>query len=156
MNAPAASPAAIEAAPVTGGPVTSYARAVGVLLIVLGVLGLVPGIVTDYDLMGFYHSDAELFGLFRTSVLVGSLQILFGLTVLTFSGSVRQAHKVVVWVALVYLVAGLSGAGLVVNPLREDLPVNVASNWLHLALFVVILGGAIQARRKQIAENGVF
>ncbi|MEZ0491645.1 DUF4383 domain-containing protein [Kineococcus sp. TBRC 1896] len=159
MNAPAAhSPAAIEARhPVeAGGPVCGYARAIAVLVLALGVLGAVPGITSNYSQMGFYYSEADLFGLFRTSAVVIGLQVLFGLTVLAFSGSPRQAHKVVTWVALAYLSAGLGGAGLVVNASRTDLPVNVASNWLHLGLFVVILAGAWRTRRKHVEELGVF
>nr|WP_179752877.1 DUF4383 domain-containing protein [Kineococcus aurantiacus] len=158
VNAPATAPAAIESAnpAEAGGPVTSYARAVGALVLGLGVLGLVPGVVTHYSELGLYSSGANLFGLFRTSVVSASLQVLFGLTVLSVSGSVRQAHKAVVFTALAYLLAGLSGAGLVVNATRSDLVVNVASNWLHLALFAVVLGGAVRARRKHVAQLGVF
>lgn len=157
MNAPAA-PAAIESAHPTevSGPVNGFARAAGVLVLGLGVLGLVPGIVTHYSDLGFYSSGANLFGLFRTSIVSASLQILFGLAILAFSGSVRQAHKVVVWVALAYLAAGLAGAGLRVNAERDDLVVNAASNWLHLALFFVLAGGAARSRKKHIEQLGVF
>lgn len=156
MSSHAASPAAIEAAPVSGGPVTGYARGVGVLVLALGVLGLVPGITTNYDAMGFFRSDAHLFGLFTSSVVSASLQILFGLTVLAFSGSPRQAHKAVCWVAVAYLVAGLAGAGIVVNSPNPVLPVNVASNWLHLVLGLVLAGGAAATRKKHVDELGVF
>ncbi|WP_432565344.1 DUF4383 domain-containing protein [Kineococcus sp. SYSU DK003] len=158
MNVVAPAPAAIEAADTAAdrGPVTRFAKGVGVLVLGLGVLGLVPGLVTDYASLGFFHSEARLFGIFTTSVTASSLQILFGLTVLAFSGSTKQAHKAVVWVALAYLAAGLGGAGLDVNAARPDVPVNPAVNWLHLVLFVVILVGASASRRKQIAQHGVF
>lgn len=158
MNAPSAAPAAIESPnPAEGaGPITAFARLAALLTLGLGVLGLVPGITSNYSEMGFYDSGANLFGLFRTSVVVASVQILFGLTILTFSGSARQAHKTVVWVALTYLCAGLGGAGLMVNASRDDLPVNVASNWLHLVLFVVLLGGAAAARKKHVEQLGVY
>jgi hypothetical protein len=156
MSSHAAAPAAIEAAPVSGGPVTGYARGVAVLVLALGVLGLIPGITTNYDAMGFFRSDAHLFGLFTSSVVSASLQILFGLVVLTFSGSPRQGHKAVCWVAIAYLVAGLAGAGIVANSPSPVLPVNVASNWLHLALGVFIAAGAARARAKHVEEHGVF
>lgn len=158
MNAPAHEPLAIESAnpAEAGGPVCGYARAIAVLVLALAVLGAIPGITSNYSQMGFYSSEANLFGLFRTSTVVIAVQVLFGLAILAFSGSPRQAHKVVIWVALAYLTAGLGGAGLMVNASRTDLPVNAASNWLHLALFVVILAGAWRTRKKHVEELGVF
>lgn len=149
-------PPALEAAPVSGGPVTSYARAVGVLVLALGVLGLVPGITSNYGAMGFFRSDAHLFGLFTSSVTSASLQIVFGLVVLAFSGSPRQGHKAVCWTAVTYLVVGVAGAGIVVNSPNALLPVNVASNWLHLTLGLVLAAGAAVARKKHVEELGVF
>ena len=160
MNAssapPATRPAAAEAAPVGGGPVTGYARGAGVLVTALGVLGVVPGITSGYGAMGFFRSDAHLFGLFTSSVTSASLQVLLGLTILAFSGSPRQAHKAVCWTAVTYLAAAIAGAGLVVNSPSPVLPVNVASNWLHLALGLVLAVGAAAARRKHVQELGVF
>lgn len=156
MNAPAASPAAIEAAPVPSGPINSFARGVAVIVGGLGVLGLIPGITTNYAGMGFFRSEAELFGLFTTSILSASIQILMGLTILAFSGSAKQAHKTVVWVALTYLALGLAGAGVMVNDPNPVHPVNVAGNWLHLALGLVILAGAARTRAKHQDELGVF
>lgn len=156
MNAPAATPAAIEAPPAPSGPVNSYARGVAVVVGALGVLGLVPGITTNYGGMGFFRSEAELFGLFTSSVVTASVQILLAMTVLAFSGSARQAHKTVVWVALTYLAVGLAGAGLVVNSPSDVLPVNAASNWLHLGLGLVLLAGAARTRAKHAEDLGVF
>lgn len=156
MSSHAAAPAAIEAAPVSGGPVSRYARGVGVLVLALGVLGLVPGVTTNYSGMGFFRSEAHLFGLFTSSVVTASLQILFGLTILAFSGSPRQGHKTVAWVAIAYVVAALAGVGMVENSPSPVLPVNAASNWLHLVLGLVILAGAARARAKHVEELGVF
>ncbi|ABS05565.1 DUF4383 domain-containing protein [Kineococcus radiotolerans] len=154
-TAPAAVPALDAPAP-AGGPVTRYARGAGVLVTALGVLGALPGATSNYDAMGLFRSDAHLFGLFTTSATSASLQVLFGLTVLAFSGSPRQAHKAVCWTALAYLVAAVAGAGLVVNSPSPVLPVNVASNWLHLGLGLALAVGAAAARRRHVAELGVF
>ena len=149
-------PAAIEAAPTSAGPITLFARAVGGLLILLGVLGLVPGITADYDQLGFYRTGAELFGLFATSVVSASVLILLGSTALAFSGSVRQAHKTVCWIGLTFLVVAVAGAGLMVNSPSDLKPVNAAANWLHLVLGVVVLAGAGASRAKHLADNDVF
>jgi len=149
-------PAAIEAAPTSAGPITLFARAVGGLLIALGVLGLVPGITADYDQLGFYRTGAELFGLFATSVVSSSLLILFGATALAFSGSVRQSHKTVCWIGLTLLTLAVAGAGLLVNSPSELKPVNAGSNWLHLVLGLALLAGAGASRAKHVSDDDVF
>lgn len=148
--------AAIEAAPVSAGPINLFARAVGGLLVLIGVLGLIPGITADYDQLGFYRSGAELFGLFTTSVTSSSLFILFGASALAFSGSVRQGHKTVCWIGLALIVAAIAGAGVVADSPSDVLPVNAAANWLHVVLGFVLLAGAYGARRKHVEEHGVF
>lgn len=148
--------AAIEAAPTSASPITLFARAVGGLLVLLGVLGLIPGITTNYDQLGFFRTGAELFGLFATSVTSSSILILFGATALAFSGSVRQGHKTVCWIGLSLVVAAVAGAGLMVNSPSELKPVNVGANWLHLVLGLVLLAGAGASRAKHLADHDVF
>lgn len=139
-----------------GGPVRRHAQVTGVLLTVLGILGLVPGITTDYDQLGFFRSGAQLFGVFTVSVVTSALLFLYGVTVLVFAGSVRQAHKNVVLHALVLIGMGIAGAGIVANSPAPVLPTDAASNWLYLGLGVFFLLGGYVSRRKEIQENGVF
>lgn len=148
--------AAIEAAPTSSTPINLYAKGVGGLLVVIGILGFIPGITTNYDQMGFFRTGAELFGLFATSVFSGSLFILFGLTVLAFSGSFRQAHKTVCWVGLTMFALGMAGAGMAHNSPSDLLPVNIASNWMHVVLGLVIMVGAGATRARHVAEHGAY
>ncbi|NAZ88488.1 DUF4383 domain-containing protein [Kineococcus indalonis] len=148
--------AAIEAAKTKGGPVRRHAQATGVLLSVLGLLGLVPGITTRYDEMGLWGSGAQLFGLFTVSVTTSVLLFLYGVTVLVFAGSVRQAHKSVVLHALLLIGMGITGTGLVNNSPARLLPTDAASNVLYLVLGVVLLVSANRSRAKEIEQNGVF
>ena len=54
-----------------GTPVQTAALAVGAVFLVVGVLGPVPGITTNYDQLTFagHHSNAGLLGIFNVSVL---------------------------------------------------------------------------------------
>ncbi|HLU43103.1 MAG TPA: DUF4383 domain-containing protein, partial [Microthrixaceae bacterium] len=60
---------------VTTGDTAAAARAaaglVGVVFLLVGVLGFIPGITTNYDAMEFagHESGAELFGVFQVSIL---------------------------------------------------------------------------------------
>ncbi|MFB9376860.1 DUF4383 domain-containing protein [Kineococcus gynurae] len=150
-------PAAIEApAPPSGGIITSFARLVGGATFLYGVLGVIPGIVTNYDQLGFFHSGATLFGLFTTSILSSALLMTFGLIVLSFAANPKQGHKCVVWLGLAYLVAGIAGAGLVVNSPSPVLAVNPAVNWLHIVLGLGILVVSKGVKDKYQSSKGVF
>ncbi|NAZ81637.1 DUF4383 domain-containing protein [Kineococcus sp. R8] len=146
---------ALEGASTTNGPITKYARAVGGFLVLLGVLSLVPGITTNYAGMGFYSSEAQLFGLFTTSIVASAVYLGTGACCIAFSTSPRQGHKTVVLTGLLFIVVAVGGAGLVVNP-SPPLPVNEASNWLHLVMGFLIPMGAARARAKHVEKYGVF
>src|SRR4051795_10555843 len=57
------------------------ALAVGVVFLLVGVLGFIPGITTNYDDLTFagHESQAKLLGIFQVSVLHNIVHILFGL-----------------------------------------------------------------------------
>jgi len=148
--------AAVGAAEREGGPVRRHAQFTGGVLTVLGVLGVIPGITTDYDQMGLFRSGAQLFGVFTVSIVSSALLFLFGVTVLAFSGSVRQAHKNVVLHAGALIIMAVAGAGIVANSPNPVLPTDAASNWLYAVLGIFFLVGGWVSRRREIAEHGVF
>ncbi|MEU8181421.1 DUF4383 domain-containing protein [Micromonospora sp. NPDC049044] len=110
----------------------------GVFLLI-GVLGFVPGVTSDYgDLrFGGHHSDAKLLGLFQVSILHNALHLLFGLVGLVLARSVAGARVFLAVGGATYLALWLYG--LVIESVDPEsganiLPVNDADNWLHLAL----------------------
>ena len=52
----------------------------GAVFLLVGILGFIPGITTNYDEMAFAGTDsqAELFGIFQVSVLHNIVHLLFG------------------------------------------------------------------------------
>ncbi|KPC72067.1 membrane protein, partial [Thermoactinomyces vulgaris] len=52
-------------------PVQVVTMVVALVFVLVGVLGFIPGVTTDYDSLTFagHHSDAELLGIFAVSVL---------------------------------------------------------------------------------------
>ncbi len=52
----------------------------GVVFLVVGIAGFIPGITTDYDTMTWagHHSDAKLLGIFEVSVLHNIIHLAFG------------------------------------------------------------------------------
>ena len=64
------------------------------LTVPVGVLGFIPGITTNYDMMTFagHHSEAKLLGLFDISVLHNIVHLAFGVAGLALAGTFDGAR----------------------------------------------------------------
>jgi Domain of unknown function (DUF4383) len=124
------------------------AFAFGLVFLVLGVAGFIPGLTTDVDEMQMtgHESGAELFGLFQVSGLHNAVHILFGLAGLAAARRWHWARAYLIVSGIAYL--GLTVYGLVVDTESEDnfVPLDDADNWLHLGLGVAMLGLGLALR----------
>nr|WP_284289648.1 DUF4383 domain-containing protein [Angustibacter aerolatus] len=86
-------------------PVRTVARLVGVVFLVVGVLGFVPGVTSDFSRMEMAGdpSHAMLLGIFRVSVLHNVLHLLFGVAGLVLSSHASGARWYLVGGGLAYL-----------------------------------------------------
>jgi hypothetical protein len=130
--------------------VQTAAGVVGVVFLLVGVLGFVPGITTNYDTLSFasHHSDARLLGLFQVSVLHNLVHLLFGVAGLLLARTVAGARRYLVVGGIVYLV--LFVYGLLVDKMSSAnfIPVNTADDVLHLVLGLGMIAlGAVLTRR---------
>jgi hypothetical protein len=130
--------------------VQKAALAVGVVFLLVGVLGFVPGITTNYGSMSFasHHSDARLLGLFQVSVLHNIVHLLFGVAGLLLARTAAGARRYLIVGGIIYLV--LFVYGLLVDDMSSAnfIPVNTADDVLHLVLGVGMIGlGAVLTRR---------
>ena len=112
-------------------PVQSLAALVGVVFVLVGILGFVPGITTHYGDLSFagHDSGAKLLGIFQTSILHNIVHLAFGVGIL-MAKTPGGARTYLVGGGIVYLAVWIVGAigGL------DWLPVNTADNYLHIAL----------------------
>jgi len=129
--------------------------------LLVGVLGFIPGITTNYDTIEFagHESDAKLLGLFEVSILHNLVHLLFGAVGFALARTVSGAQSFLLGGGAVYLV--LFVYGLVID--HEDqanfVPVNDADNWLHLGLglAMVALGavlGGVGSNRSSMTTPG--
>jgi uncharacterized protein DUF4383 len=107
------------------------AALVGASFLLIGLLGLLPGVTTRHDHLTFAGdgSDAMLVGLFRVSILHDLVHLALGAAGLACSSSHRAATRFLTGLGIASLALwalGVSGAA-------DWLPVNAADNWLHLA-----------------------
>jgi arginine exporter protein ArgO len=126
------------------------AMAVGAVFLLVGVLGFIPGITTNYSDMTFagHESDAKLLGIFEVSVLHNIVHLLFGVVgVLAARSSARNAGLYLLIGGLVYAVLWVYGLAVGEESSANFVPLNTADNWLHFALAVGMIAlGALGLR----------
>ncbi|RST15071.1 DUF4383 domain-containing protein [Streptomyces sp. WAC05374] len=123
---------------------------VGAVFLLVGVLGFVPGITTDYDAMEFasHDSGAKLFGVFQVSILHNLVHLLFGLAGLSMARAASTARSFLVVGGVIYLALWLYGLFIDHDSGANFVPVNTADNWLHFALGVGMVAlGLLLGRR---------
>jgi hypothetical protein len=116
--------------------VSIVAGLVGAVFVLVGILGFVPGITTDYDALSFagHHSAARLLGIFEVSVLHNLVHVLFGVAGLILARSVAGARTYLIGGGFVYLLLWLYGIAINQESAANFVPVNTADNWLHCGL----------------------
>jgi hypothetical protein len=128
-------------------PVELAATVVGAVFLLVGILGFIPGITTDYDQMSFAGRDsgAMLLGLFMVSILHNIVHLVFGVAGLALGRRLEGARSYLIVGGVVYLVLWLYGLVIDHHSAGNFVPVNNADNWLHLllGLGMVVLGIAL-------------
>jgi hypothetical protein len=126
------------------------AAAAGAAFLVVGILGFIPGVTRNFDDMTFATNDsgAELFGLFRVSVLHNIVHLLFGLVGLWAARTWVTARAFLIASGVIYLVLFVYGLVIDFESDANFVPVNDADNWLHLGLAIVMLAVGLAAGRR--------
>jgi Domain of unknown function (DUF4383) len=134
-------------------PVQNVARLVGIVFLLVGVAGFIPGVTTNlYEGLEFAGDEgtAELLGLFQVSVLHNIVHGLFGIAGLALSATASGARTYLIGGGAIYLalfLLGIVGGG-------DWIPVNDADNWLHLLLGAGMIGlGVITTRESRVTST---
>ncbi|WP_164200246.1 DUF4383 domain-containing protein [[Micrococcus luteus] ATCC 49442] len=125
------------------------AQAVGAVFLLVGVLGFIPGITTNYDALSFagHGSEALLLGIFQVSILHNIVHLLFGVAGILMARTNDQARNYLLYGGVVYLVLWLYGLLVGHDTPANFVPVNNADNWLHLVLGLGMIALAIALSR---------
>ena len=113
-----------------GRAARSLALLGGAAFVLVGVLGFVPGVTTHYGALRFagHGSHAELFGVFRVSILLNVVHVLVGaIGIVTARMTPSALASLALWLL------GVLAAG-------AWLSLDAADNWLHFVLAIVLLG----------------
>ena len=135
-------------------PVQNVARLVGIVFLLVGIAGFIPGITTNlYDGLEFAGTDgtAELLGIFEVSVLHNIVHALFGIAGLALAKTASGARTFMIGGGAIYVALWLLGIVGGAN----WIPSNSADNWLHLALggALIVLGVVLTREQKRVATT---
>lgn len=130
--------------------VQTAALAVAAVFVLVGILGFIPGITSDYGSMSFagHHSDAKLLRIFQVSILHNFVHLLFGLAGFALARTVSGARNYLIGGGAIYLVLWLYGLVVGQDSAANFVPVNGADDWLHLFLGLGMIAlGLLTTRR---------
>lgn len=139
-------------------PVQTVAMVVAAVFVIVGVLGFVPGVTTDYDTLALAGpgSEALLLGVFQVSVLHNVVHLLFGVIGWALSRTAPGARAFLVGGGIVYLALTIYGWLVDQDSAANVVPLNAADDWLHLALGVgmTALGLLLAPHRRPSTVRG--
>ena len=129
-----------------GTPVQNVTRLVGIVFLLVGIAGFIPGITTNlYDGLEFAGNDgnAELLGIFKVSILHNLVHGLYGIAGLALAKTASGARTFLIGGGAIYVVLwllGLLGGA-------DWIPSNSADDWLHLLLGIGMIGLGVALTR---------
>ena len=130
---------------VSRGTVRNAAMTSGIVLLVIGVLGFIPGITMEYGEMAFASgSGAMLINAFQVSMLLNIVYLVVGVVGYIMSRTTSGARDFLMGAGILYLAMWLYG--LIVGPgesAANFLSTNAATTWLNFVFGAVMLALAI-------------
>ncbi|MEE2522145.1 DUF4383 domain-containing protein [Pseudarthrobacter sp. J75] len=132
------------------------ARVVGAVFLLVGILGFIPGITSNYPALGMagHESEALLLGVFQVSVLHNIVHLLFGVAGMLMARTPGQARNYLLYGGLIYLVLWLYGLIVGHDSPANFVPVNDADNWLHLVLGIGMIAlGVVLSGKRDVAPG---
>jgi len=121
----------------------------GVVFLVVGIAGFIPGITTHYGDMKFagHMSGAKLLGIFMVSVLHNIVHLAFGVAGILMSRASRSAAMYLLVGGIVYAVVWIYGLAVGMDSDANFVPLNTADNWLHFLLAVAMIALGVVSLR---------
>lgn len=125
-------------------PVQKVALVFGIIFVVVGIAGFIPGLTVDVETIQFagHESQALLLGVFQVSILHNLVHLLFGIVGLAAATGFAFSKNYLIWGGAVYALLLVYGLFLSGDHPANVVPLNAADNWLHafLAVAMIVLG----------------
>ena len=128
---------------------------VGIVLMVVGVLGFIPGITARYGELMFLGPDshAMFLGLFQVSMLLNIVQLVIGATGWAMSRSEMGARRFLMGAGALYIVLSMYGLSVGVDSAANFLSLNMPDNWTHMVLGVLMIACGWMFSRHSVEDR---
>ena len=141
-----------SAAAVTRAPIQIAAGAVGVVFLLVGILGFIPGVTSNFDTINFvgHESEAKLLGLFQVNILHNVVHLLFGAAGIAAAARLTWSRSFLIYGGVIYLVLWVYGLVIDLETAANFVSLNTADNWLHFVLGAAMIAlGLVLADRRE-------
>ncbi|MFD5226366.1 DUF4383 domain-containing protein [Microbacterium sp. NPDC058342] len=139
-------------------PVQKVALVYGIVFLLVGIAGFIPGLTTNIEMVEFagHTSEAMLLGIFQVSVLHNIVHLLFGVAGLVLARRFAWSKNYLIWGGVIYALLLVYGLFLHGDHAANFVPLNAADNWLHgaLAVTMILLGVLLGRRHPSVAGDG--
>ena len=127
----------------------------GIVFLLVGILGFIPGVTTNFGDMTFAgdESKSHLLGIFQVSILHNLVHALFGVAGLIAAKSWAASKNYFIWGGALYLLLWIYGLLINEDGSENIIPFNVADNWLHFVLGAVMLAVGFLVSRRVVADR---
>ena len=121
----------------------------GLLFLLLGIVGFIPRLTTDYgDLTDFTSPGAMALAFIGVNVLLNVVYLVTGVTGLMLSRTWDGARTFLLGGGLIYLIIWLYGLIIDLGSGANFLGLSTGSNWVHFTFGLLMLFiGAVWGRR---------
>lgn len=121
--------------------VQNVGMGVGILMMLVGVLGFIPGITTQYGELMFLGpaSHAMFLGLFQVSMLLNIVQLVIGAAGWAMSRTGHGARNFLMGFGALYIVLSIYGLSVGVDSAANFLSLNTLDNWTFMVLGVLMI-----------------
>jgi hypothetical protein len=135
-------------------PVQTIAMLVGAVFLLVGILGFIPGITTNApgDFAG-HESDAEILGIFQTSILHNIVHLLFGIAGLVLARTWSGARTYLIGGGVIYLALFLYGIIVGAGSGANFVPMDTEDDILHVALGLGMITLGYVTGREPVAQR---
>jgi hypothetical protein len=117
----------------------------GVVFLLVGVAGFIPGVTSHFMNMGFAgrQSSAKLVGIFQVSILHNVVHLAIGAAGLVLSSTPLRARNYLFYGGIVYGALFFYGIVVSYGSPANFVPFNAADNALHFALAAAMIAASL-------------